>query len=426
MTGTVQVLVGFGTGNSPKQVTVQQALADGFAKTNPGATVEFIRVPSSKEASTKLTLLIEGGTPPDLIMPIGVYGTSAFVDKKVFLDLSELLARDGLSLDGFQKVTADATQIPNYYGTKDRHVLGIPVGVHDHAVAYNRELFAAAGVAPPPSDWNDASWTYEKFAEVATQLTRGESVFGIGHFFRETYFHGFGARYYDPATRTSQLDSPEAVAALQFASDLVNTRKVQPSTTQAAALGAGGGQGNEEQFLWRNKQLAMIDMCSCDLRSPYGTDVPFEFGTAAVPAGPKRRFSFLNLDLAVIPEAARNREAAWAFLKYVAFDGAAEKQLSFDSYGAIPPLTANTGAFAAGIKAELPATDPQVWLDGLPFAGSDNEAWFPAFAEVNDLVGKAFDQIIAGAPAAQVLPGLQQGAQAQIDGWFAKNTLPNG
>src|SRR5438105_1731044 len=79
LSGKVQVLVGFGTGNSPAQVTVQETLAQAFTRTNPDVTIEFVRVPTgSGDARTKLTTLIAGGAAPQLVMPAGLYGISLF------------------------------------------------------------------------------------------------------------------------------------------------------------------------------------------------------------------------------------------------------------------------------------------------------------------------------------------------------------
>lgn len=439
--GRVQILVGFGTGNAPAQVPVQEALAQAFMTTNPGVTIEFLRVPGSSDARTKLTTLIAGGEPPDIVMPAGLYGVSLFVDQDVWLDLGPMAERDGVSLDAFLPETATATRVGNYFGEDSDRIIGLPVGVHDHALAYNVGLFSEAGVAPPPTDWGDDSWSLEgRFLEAARALTvdaggrnPGESGFdtgrierfGVGHFFREGVFYAFGGHLYDAESRTAQFATPGSIAGIQFAADLVNRHRVQPGPTDVASLGAGASKGSEEQFAWRAGKLAMIDMCSCDIKSPYGSDVPFEWKAAAMPTGPERRFAFLNLDVGALVKAGRNHDLAWQVLKYFAVDPAAERRLAYDSYGAVPPLKVNRDAFVTGIKADLPSVDPQVWIDGFPSASPENEAWFPAFAEVNDLVGKSFDQIIDGTPAAQAMPALQQAAQAKIDEWFRANELPD-
>lgn len=442
LTGNVQILVGFGTGNSPEQAQVQTALAEAFMREQPGVKIDFLRVPGSSDARTKLTVLIAGGQPPDLVMPAGLYGISLFVDQNIWLDLGPMLDRDGLTLQNFIPETVAATRVPNFYGKNSTSVIGIPVGVNDHALVYNTALLEKAGIAAPPTSWSDDSWQLTgSFLDTAKALTRdnkgrssGEAGFdrdniatyGLGHYFRESIFYAFGGHLYDPSSRKAQFDTPESIAGIAFAADLVNRYSVQPSQTQVAALGAGGGTGNEEQFAWRSGKLAMIDMCTCDIRSPFGTDVPFTYKAAALPAGPSRRFGFLNLDVGAIVQASKNQDLAWEVLKYFTYDPAVERKLSFGSYGAIPPLQQNKDAFATGINKELPEVTPEVWLEGLPSSSPENESWFPAFAEVNDLVGKTFDDIVGGkSTAAQAMPTLQKSAQGKIDEWFQTHKLPS-
>jgi ABC-type glycerol-3-phosphate transport system substrate-binding protein len=428
LSGRVQVLVGFGTGNSPAQVPVQEALAQAFTTANPDVHIEFVRVPTgSSDARTKLTTLIGGGTAPQIVMPAGLYGISLFVDQDVWLDLSPYFDRDGLSLDRFLPETTTATHVPNYFGNNAKEIVGVPIGVHDHVLAYNADLFSKAGVGAPPTSRSDTSWTLQgKFLDAAKALTVGTTQFGVGHFFRETVFYAFGGHMYDAASRKAQFDKKASIDGIQFAADLVNRQKVQPSQTQVATLGAGAEKGNEEQLAWRNGKLAMIDMCSCDIKSPYGQNVPFTWKAAVMPAGPARRFSFLNLDVGAIVKPSSDHDLAWEVLKFFTVDPANEKQLAYGSYGAMPPLQDNTDAFGQGIRQDLPNVDPSVWVDSLPDASPENEAWFPAFAQVNDLVGKAFDDVVGGMAASDVMPKLQQDAQVQIDNWFKTHQLPHG
>lgn len=445
LTGTVQVLVGFGTGNSPTQVTVQQALANAFMRQNPGVSIQFLRITGgSSNAGTKLTTLIAGGNlGPTIAIPVGVYGTSLFVDQGVWLDLEPYFSRDGISLDQFLPNTFDASRVTNYYGANSNKIIGVPVGVNDHALAYNEELFSKAGVTPPPLSWTDPSWTLGpggKVVETATALTLdnkgrhpGEAgfdpnavvQFGLGNFFRETVFYDFGGHLYDSSTRTAQFGAPDSVAGIAFAADLVNKYHVEPTTAQLAVLGAAAGAGGDQAAAaWRAGKLAMIDMCTCNLKTDYTDKLPFSFKVAAMPTGPKRRFCFLNLDLGSIVAPSHSHDLSWEVLKYLTVDPVPEAQFAYQSDGAIPPLKTNSGDFATGVTRGYPGVNPSGWLDGLGYASEENEEWLPAFAQVNDLDGQAFDAIIAGAPAAPAMAGLQRAAQAAIDAWFKTHKLP--
>jgi ABC-type glycerol-3-phosphate transport system substrate-binding protein len=441
LAGTVQILVGFGTGNSPAQIKVQQGLANAFMRQNPDVNLQFLRVPGgSSNAGTKLTTLIAGGSAPAIAMPVGVYGISLFLDQGVWLDLEPYFTRDGLSLDSFLPSTYSAVHVPNYYGANSKAIVGVPIGVNDHAVAYNEALFTKAGVAVPPTSWSDPTWALEPggaMLDAALKLTvdsKGRNAsqagfdpastvqFGLANFFSPAVYYDFGGALYDPATRTAQFDTPDSIAGISFARDLVQRYHVKPSHTELATIGAGGSDAVE--VAWRAGKLAMIDMCTCNLMTPYTTDVPFKWSLGAAPTGPKRRFVFLNLDLGAIVKPSANHDLAWEVLKYFTFDPAPEEAFAYDSDGAVPPLKVNSATFAPDVRKSQPGVDPQVWLDGLPYASEENESWFPAFAELQDPINTTFSDIVYGNTAPGVgMRQLQAKAQAAIDSWFKTHTL---
>ncbi len=78
----LDVLVGFGTGNAPEQIPTQEELAKALAA-GGGSQISFRRIPDGEEAQRQLGVLIAAGTPPDIILPTGVFGLSLYLDQKV-------------------------------------------------------------------------------------------------------------------------------------------------------------------------------------------------------------------------------------------------------------------------------------------------------------------------------------------------------
>ncbi len=76
----LDVLVGFGTGNAPNQIPAQEELARAFAS-GGGPGISFRRIPDGDEAQRQLGVLIAAGTPPDIILPTGVFGISLYLDE---------------------------------------------------------------------------------------------------------------------------------------------------------------------------------------------------------------------------------------------------------------------------------------------------------------------------------------------------------
>jgi multiple sugar transport system substrate-binding protein len=115
----------------------------------------------------------------------------------------------GVDLEGLYENLIDA-------GSLDGEVYGIAPGINGMALFYNVDMLEAAGVEPPT--------TWAEVKDVAAALT-GDGVYGIafsapateeGSWQFEPWFWGAGADL-------KQLDSPEAIQALEFWTDLVKS-----------------------------------------------------------------------------------------------------------------------------------------------------------------------------------------------------------
>jgi ABC-type glycerol-3-phosphate transport system substrate-binding protein len=439
LSGRVQILVGFDGGNSAPERQIQQALAQAFIGAHPQVGIDFVRATSAATAETQLAALITRGSAPDIVLGIGLAEVSHFVDQHMWLDLRPLFKRDGISTGSFQSQAMNAASLPGYYGGT-KAIAGVPIGFNSHAMAYNVDLFSKAGLPAPPTSWSDNSWSLTgSFLQAAQALTLDSTgkhagqpgfdtgqvtQFGVARIPPEALFFSFGGHLYDQSKRRAQLDTPAAIAGAQFAGDLVNKYHVFPTAADVAKLGSDAAKGEEEQAAWRAGKLAMIDMCSCDINSSFGSNVPFAWRAAALPTGPSRRFGLLDVGLGSIVAASSHHDLAWEVLKYFAVDPVRERDLAYGGFNAMAAVTANSDAFAAGTKKAV-GVDPAVWVAGLPSASAENETWIPAFADVHAMMTGAFSQILAGSSAASVMPQLQQQAQAKIDAWFKNNKLPH-
>ncbi len=433
---TLDVLVGFGTGNAPEQIPTQESLAQAFAS-GGGSRISFRRIPDSEEAQRQLGVLIASGTPPDIILPTGVFGISLYLDQNVWLDLNPMLRDAGIDLGLFVDSAVDAARAPNYYGPDSDVVVGLPAAVFTHTIAYNKELLAAAGVEEPPHQWNAAGWDYDALLDMTKLLTLDASgrnaadtgfdpgdivQFGLGHWDTGLMALGYGAEKYNPESRTLLLDSPENIAGTQFGADLTNVHHVLASDQLAA--GVASGADDPQLAAWKSGKIAIIDMCGCDLQT-YGADNDFEWDVAPWPSGPKRLVSTLNLDVGAIVAASSQRQAAFEALQFLLVDPDNARQLTTKGYGAMSPLRSEQGAFLDELQGDFPDIDLQLFLDAFPYS-INQEGWFPAFAQVGDLGGKYLDPVALGeSTAAEQLPAYQQAAQQLVDKWFEENELPS-
>jgi multiple sugar transport system substrate-binding protein len=439
LTGRVQILIGFDGGNTAAQRQVQQTLAQAFIAAHPQVGIDFLRATSATAAETQLRTLVSRGSAPDIVLGIGQANLSRLADQHMWLDLRPLFRRDGVSTNSFSTQATSAAALSSYYGGT-KAIPGVPVAVQNHALAYNVDLFSKAGLPAPPASWSDNSWAYPaSFLQAAQTLTVDQAgkhsgqagfdpiqivQFGVARIPAEYLFFSFGGHFYNVSKKKAEFDMPAAIQGAQFAGDLLGKYHVQPSAAELAKLAGPENNGNEEQAAWRAGKLAMIDLCSCEIDSPFGTKVPFAWKAAALPAGPGGRFGPLEVNAGAIVVAGTQHDLAWEVLKSFAVDPGHERQLAYGGFGAMPALTANTDAFAAGTK-QVAGVDPAVWLAGLPNASTEAATWIPAFADVHSLFKTAVDKIAGGASAATVMPQLQADAQAKIDAWFKVNKLPH-
>jgi len=432
----LDILVGFGTGNAPEQIPTQEELAKTF-EAGGGSPISFRRIPDGEEAQRQLGVLIAAGTPPDIILPTGIFGLSLYLDQKVWLDLAGHLRDADVDLGLFVDAAVSAAKAANYYGPESDVIIGVPAAVFTHTIAYNKDLFAAVGVDEPPQQWNAPGWDYDTLLEVTKALTLDSSgrnaaeagfdpdnivQFGLGHWDTGLMALGYGAQKYDPESRKLLLDSPENIAGTQFGADLTNVHHVLASDQLAA--GVASGADDPQLAAWKSGKIAIIDMCGCDLQS-YGLGNEFEWDVAPWPRGPERLVSTLNLDVGAIVAASSQPDEAFEALQFLLVEPENARKLSTKGYGAMSPLKSEQGAFLDELKGDFPGVDLQLFLDAFPYS-VNQEGWFPAFTEVGDLGGQFLDPVALGeATAAEQLPKYQQAAQALVDGWFEENELPS-
>lgn len=444
--GAVEILVGFGTGNGPDQIPIQQQIATRLMAANHSLAIRFNRVLDSDVANQKLTLQIAAGHPPQVIMPSGLYGINLFVDKGVWQDLSPRLHAEGLKLDNlFLPAAVAGARGAGYYGPGSTHVVAIPAVMHGHFIGINEDLFKKAGVRVPTYGWDDQSWDYQKMLEVAMATTldsnghragtrgfdhKNITQYGLARFDADILERGFGAIFpYNPATKKPGFGTPEYIAGFQMAADLQNKYHVVPDDAAAAALSGATGSQDSRQMAWLSGKMAMAELCTCDLPT-WGAVKSFKWSVVAIPRGPKRRFSYLNLDYGAVVAAGKhngNVDGAWQVLKGYLLDPGNERQFSYDSLRGIPALKSNAHVFGDAVKRDYPTLNHTVITESATHGATDAEAWHPAYTQIDSATGPFFDKVMSGQmTAAQAAPLMQKAAQKAVDDWFATNKLPTG
>jgi multiple sugar transport system substrate-binding protein len=164
--------VGLGTGSNAEQIEVQNRVVEEFNASQDEIEL-VVNIASSNEAADDLfTTLVAGGTPPDIVGPIGVGGSNRYED--LFADLQPLVDATGYDLSVFDPALVDL------YRTDDGRLLGIPFAVFPSITYFNPGLFDEAGLNYPPQefgvpyvmpDGTEVPWNYATMREIAMILT---------------------------------------------------------------------------------------------------------------------------------------------------------------------------------------------------------------------------------------------------------------
>jgi multiple sugar transport system substrate-binding protein len=196
--------------NEPQKSQYQKVLDECSAST--GITIDRQTIPGN-DLISKVLLGAQQKQLPDLLRLDNPY-LQQVADTGALAPLTDL----GVDLTGIYPNLVAA-------GTYKGKVYGIAPGINGLALFYNKDMFAAANLQPPT--------TWAEIESDAAALTKN-GVYGIAwsadaneeaSWQFEPWFWGAGADL-------TKLDSPQAVQALQFWTDLVNKGYASKSVVQ--------------------------------------------------------------------------------------------------------------------------------------------------------------------------------------------------
>jgi multiple sugar transport system substrate-binding protein len=134
--------------NFPTQFAAwSKDLTDKF-KAKTGADLVIETYASSADETTKIQSSIVSGTGPD-IYNLGTTFTPVAYGTGGFLELSD---------DDWKKIGGRERFIPETLGMSgpdQTKQIGIPAAMRPFALAYNTDMFKAAGIAAPPKTWDE-------------------------------------------------------------------------------------------------------------------------------------------------------------------------------------------------------------------------------------------------------------------------------
>src|SRR5690606_4457773 len=135
---------------SDEEIATFKTKIDQYEDAYPDVTVDYVTVPAADFATKLLTMIASKKTPddyslqPEKVMPFADAGVIA--DLSAFVDDNELFDADN--------VWAKAIDMYRYDGTTpgEGAVYGLPKDISAFGLAYNKDMFDAAGITAPTAD----------------------------------------------------------------------------------------------------------------------------------------------------------------------------------------------------------------------------------------------------------------------------------
>lgn len=151
-----------------------QKLADEYMAAHPNVTVE-ITVLDNEAFKTKLTTVMQSGEPPDIFQSWGGGVMNEYVNAGLLKDITADLDKDGWRAT----FSPGALGVYSYKGQN----YGVPWDMGMVGFWYNKDLFAQAGIAAPPTTWTELLADVQKLKDAGiTPIALGEGDKWPGHF----------------------------------------------------------------------------------------------------------------------------------------------------------------------------------------------------------------------------------------------------
>ncbi len=240
-------------GDLRNQMTLDAIAA--FEEEHPNITIAPEWAPFDVFFARGATQVAAGDAPDIIQMPEGFF--SEYVGRGALLDLSELDIDHGDIPDSVWKT-----------GEVDDALWGVPAGVSTYGIIANNALFEQAGIELP----DDSTWTWDDYAELATELSDalpdglyGSQTPGTDQNTLGVWLRQDGAQLFEPGELGFEPD--DAASFFQFITELRDSGAIPPAEEVSEQMGidlAQSGTGTNRYALgfWASNQLKNIEAAS--------------------------------------------------------------------------------------------------------------------------------------------------------------------
>ncbi|TSA47942.1 MAG: sugar ABC transporter substrate-binding protein [Chloroflexi bacterium] len=351
-TGGGLVTITFSAWGAPEELAVWNQIVADFEAANTNIKVN-VEVSDWGAYWDKLKTQLAASTPPDIF----AMDAPLFLDyqsRGVLLNLQPYVDQNPDMLKDVYPQTLSAYQTSDGY-------YGLPRDFQTIVLFYNKDMFDAAGLAYPTSDW-----TWEDLRTAAKTLTKDTSGDGkidqYGFVFDQWDMEpgwseaiwAYGGDIVNADHTKTLIGDPAARQAWQLLYDMVFVDKSVPD---ANTIGQYGGD------LFQAKVAAMMPMGHWAVPG-YNTG-GFKYDVAPMPKGPSGQATSVNSAGFVVAKATKHPQEAFDFIKFVLSQSG---QTRLAELGFACPVLKTVAESPIFLQQSGSTLNQQVFLDSLAFA----------------------------------------------------------
>ena len=315
---------------SPMMLEWEQVTVKEFEGQNPDIKINVVGVPWG-DYNAKLLAMYAADMPPEISANYAA-GFATFYANDAIIALDDFVEAHNVDLGVFHESCIAAL-------TRKGKLWAMPLAHMPVLMFYNKSLFDEAGVAPPPMDWGDKSWTNDKLLEVSSEIAHDvddptKAVYAIdfeaGQLGVSSWrwgrdpFNGKGGPELTEAYQTGLVTEafytdPQVVAMHQFRCDLAFKHHVMPRPSDTDLL------KQVQNFTLMTGRIAMAIAGGWQFTQFLAVKPSWEWGVAPIPYGPAGvNTAPLFNDSWMLSQGAAHPEEGFKFLTYLTVGKGAE------------------------------------------------------------------------------------------------------
>lgn len=363
----------------PSDLARQKVFDDYFTERHPNIKVTREDTPFADFLEKYLTAMAGGSLPDILVCYFG--WAEQFIQSNVYAPLDNYISQS----PEFDR--ADINDVSISYYIENGKTYGIPFDCGPIMLFYNKDIFDAAHMKYPTSDW-----TMEDLAQAAVKLTKGSGVdqqWGIdltpapSAYWDPVNLAPFGGQYLTNDESRCLLTEPSSVKATQWWYDLCVTKKAAPTPAESLATKADpftlGRAAMAIQGSWSSPSLSQ--------------DAKFNWDITDMPKGPVTRITAAVGSGFGITQLSKNKDAAWIYMnEYLSAPGI-EYMWALTGHGSPP----RGKAWQAYIDSDFAPAHASLFRDAMTtYATSKGVEIKPSTPKVQNAVQPIWDRVVSG------------------------------